>query len=416
MTNSYLQWENTRNSRFLEGTAGATEGAINTDERGTITLDNWTAKSEANIPFNLRFEQNLTVGAEFRGERLEDPVSIRQTGIPGLPIPADPALRDDTVSSELYAIYVEDNIYVTDRLVLTPGVRGDYHSEFGANLSPSLNASFDATSEISFKAGIARAFKAPNLYQLNENYLYFTMGNGCPVGFGAGNLGGGCYVLGNPDLEPETSVNKEFGIAYNDDAGWGAGLTYFHNDYRDRITSGVNPILQVPNPNQQRLPARVFRWENTPEAVVSGLEGNLLVPLLAGLNWRSNATYMIESEDKRSGQPLSLIPEYTIHSALEWQATDRLDVTLSASHFGKTEAPTLSPVTGVDEADTSALDPYTIVNIGLNFQAHERLRLGAGVTNVFDERLFRLGSGTTAGAATFNEPGRSFYLRASATF
>ncbi|MFD2237472.1 FepA family TonB-dependent siderophore receptor [Aureimonas populi] len=413
-TNSYVQWENTRNYRFLEGTAGASEGRItDSAEKGVITLQNWTAKSEANIPVTMMFDQNVTLGAEFRGEKLDDPISILQAGVPGLGTPADPADRETEASSELYALYVEDNIYVTDKLILTPGIRGDYHSEFGANASPSLNASYDLTDEISLKAGIARAFKTPNLYQLNENYLYYTMGNGCPAGFGLGSLGGGCYVLGNPDLDPEISVNKEIGIAYTNDGGWAAGLTYFHNDYKDRITTGINQVALVAAATGT---ARVFRWENTPEAVVSGLEGNLLVPILDTLNWRTNGTYMIESEDKQTGQPLSLVPEYTINTALEWQATDRLEFVLSAAHYGKTEAPTLNVVTGNAQANTDSLDPYTIVNIGVDFEAHENLRLGAGVTNIFDERLFRQGSGTSAGAATFNEPGRAFYLRASATF
>ncbi|MEH0069296.1 hypothetical protein V6L77_01520 [Pannonibacter sp. Pt2-lr] len=41
--------------------------------------------------------------------------------------------------------------------------------------------------------------------------------------------------------------------------------------------------------------------------MVQGLEGNLAVPVMDGLTWSTNATYMIESKDKRPNQPLSLI-------------------------------------------------------------------------------------------------------------
>ena len=46
------------------------------------------------------------------------------------------------------------------------------------------------------KAGIARVFKAPNLYQSSEGYLLSTRGNGCPNNVSEGS----CYLLGNPDL------------------------------------------------------------------------------------------------------------------------------------------------------------------------------------------------------------------------
>ena len=73
------------------------------------------------------------------------------------------------------------------------------------------------------KAGIARVFKAPNLYQSSEGYLLSTRGNGCPNNVSEGS----CYLLGNPDLDPEISVNKEIG-------GLCAG----------RLRGGHNPVPQ----------------------------------------------------------------------------------------------------------------------------------------------------------------------------
>ena len=36
--------------------------------------------------------------------------------------------------------------------------------------------------------------------------------------------------------------------------------------------------------------------------------------------------------------------------------------------------------------------------------------LGAGVNNVLDKQLFRESSSSQAGAATYNEPGRAYYV------
>lgn len=412
---SFIQWENTRNSRLLEGLAGGGEGAINTTERGTIILDNVTAKSEWDIPLFLAFDQVLTLGAEFRGEWMEDAISIRQATADGVAIPGvdpDPANRDPKSNAWLLGVYVEDNIQVNDRLILTPGLRIDHHSEFGANLSPSLNASYDLTDDLTLKMGVARAFKAPNLFQLNPNYVYYTMGMGCPIDYPSQG-GVGCYVVGNPDLDAETSINTEIGINYTNLDGLNAGITYFYNDYKDRISSGVVPIGAADPVNNAGW---FLLWENTPEAVVSGFEGNLILPIGYNLTWSTNATYMAKSENKSNGQPLSLIPEYTINSSLEWRATEQLTITPSLTHYGKTESPTLTATTGSEIENPLARDPYTLVGLGLSYDFQENYRLLAGVNNLFDDRQFRQGSGTSAGANTYNEPGRTFYLSLTANF
>jgi ferric enterobactin receptor len=51
-------------------------------------------------------------------------------------------------------------------------------------------------------------------------------------------------LQGNADLKAETSVNKELGIEYTDN-GVVAGLTYFRNDYKNKIESGLSPIGQA---------------------------------------------------------------------------------------------------------------------------------------------------------------------------
>ncbi len=54
------------------------------------------------------------------------------------------------------------------------------------------------------KAGIARVFKAPNLYQSSKGYLLSTRGNGCPNTIAEGS----CYLLGNPDLDRRSVSTK----------------------------------------------------------------------------------------------------------------------------------------------------------------------------------------------------------------
>ncbi|QJR80792.1 FepA family TonB-dependent siderophore receptor [Alteromonas pelagimontana] len=418
---SYLQWEGTKNSRLSEGLAGGPEGSINTDtgEMNTIKLRNVTAKSEWNIPLKLAgLNQTMTLGAEYRGERQDDD-SSNQAGlatadgvlIEGTEI--DPEKRDPISTADLFGVYVEDNIVLTDDIMLTPGVRFDKHSKSGTNWSPSLNMSWQATGELNFQAGISRAFKAPNLYQLNPNYVYTTRGNGCPADYP--NQGSGCSILGNPDLEHETSVNKELGMQYANSEGLNAGVTYFHNDYRNKIMTGNNAPEYILDGSRDGV-LQVFRWANAPEAVIEGLEGNLLIPISDNIEWSTNATVMLESKNKATNQPLSIVPDYTINSLFSWQVTEEWELVFSAQHYGETESPTVDPRSGDIVENPKDRPSYTIFNANTVFQLNNGFDVTFSVKNLFDKSVKREGTTLSAGANTYNELGRSFLVAATYHF
>ncbi|WP_374299994.1 FepA family TonB-dependent siderophore receptor [Paracoccus sp. (in: a-proteobacteria)] len=420
---SYLQWERTDNTRLCSGLAGSSEDnyvpCVDTDGDGeddafrynTIELDNIAAKTEWILPMDLAGRPSRTTfGAEYRGEFMEDPYSILNDLPEDLAelvgIPADPADRETSSEQHLLGFYVESNIEWNDRLTLTPALRFDHSDTFGNAWSPGLNATYAFSDEWTMKLGVARAFKTPNLFQLNPNYVYRTMGNGCPWVDGD-RLSGPCLVLGNPDLEAEKSLNSEVGIAYEGVQGINASLTYFHNDYDNRIGSG---FLQY---NTGATENRLYRWENEGKAVISGLEGNFSTDLGDRFGFNTNFTKMIKSE-KDNGEPLSLVPEYTINATLDWYATEDLTVTLSATHYGEIEAASVASTTGEVYEDTESRDSYTLVNLGANWQVNDTARVSAGITNLLDKTVVRTGSGSDAN--TFNEPGRAFYLSLNKSF
>ncbi|MFG6667041.1 TonB-dependent siderophore receptor [Halomonas sp. HNIBRBA4712] len=412
-----LGFEGTNNWRLNEGLAGGVEGSINTEAEGSVSrLRNYTFDGEVNMPTEMAGNTHVwTLGFEHRNNRLEDPYSVEGARSWGAAVPGlDPNNQDGKADDQTYALFAEDNIYLGERWVVTPGLRVDHHSQFGTHASPSFNTQFFATDTVTLKGGIAQAFKAPNLYQSNDNYLYYTRGFGCPFNY-TGNSGGGCYVQGNSDLDAETSLNKELGIEWADN-GYQASLTYFHNDYDDRIQAGLDEVGRTVADN-----GGIFQWENASKAVVSGFEGNLRVPLIghngSTLSWNNNFTYMIENENKDTGQPLSIIPEYTLNTSLDWWITPDLSVLLSGTWYGKQEPATRSisgtPQTG-DALDTRS--PYSVWGLNAQYYVTEDVRIGAGVENLFDERLFRESNSNGAGAATYNEPGRAYFMSLNVDF
>ncbi|QUS37344.1 TonB-dependent receptor (plasmid) [Falsirhodobacter algicola] len=409
---SYLQFETTDNTRLLEGTAGGGEGQINATDFGTVNLRNIAAKTEWVLPGQIGSHlATWTVGSEVRHERLNDSVIVDgavDVGFDYGDVEADSADRDPVLDQTLVGIYGEGNIEISDRLTLSPSLRADWGESFGVNISGAMNASYEISDRWTVKGGVARAFKAPNLYQLSSNYIYVTRGNGCPEG-----VDGPCYVLGNPDLEPETSVNSEIGIAYRDDFGTAATLTAFHNDYRNRIQSGDTLMAAADcTYDGAASSCKIFQWENIPRAVISGLEGSYATPLSERLTLTTNLTYILKSENKETGDPLSLVPEYTVNAWLEWRATDDLTITPSLTHYGRIEAAQYNALTNAEIEDAEDRDPYTIANIATRYAVDDSFFITGGITNLLDKDVSRTG----IGANTFNEPGRAYYVGLTKTF
>lgn len=401
-----FNYEKTNNTRLNEGTAGSGEGRINSRTFSTSRFDSYRAGGEISFPLELLREQTVTLGAEWNRDELNDPNSMNGTRAPGVSIngvSGDPGSRNSKNSATLSSLYVEDNIALTDSTEVIPGLRFDYHDTFGANWSPSLNISQGLGDSFTLKAGIARAFKAPNLYQSSEGYLLATRGNGCPVNVARGS----CYLLGNENLDPEVSVNKELGIEYSEQ-GYIAGITWFRNDYKNKIVSGTEVLGYASNGNN------ILQWSNGGKAVVEGLEGNVTIPLVQDtLEWRTNATYMIESKDKETGNPLSIIPKYTINTLLDWQVTQDFSTDLNWTMYGR-QKPRRHAESRTENGSMSdrEVGAYSIFGINFNYDITKNLRANAGINNLLDKQLYR----EADGASTYNEPGRAYYAGLTFTF
>ena len=409
-TKNVISYERTINSHLPEGLAGGPEGSYTGLDFVQSRLKNLRLSSEANIPFKLGVDNVLTVGAEFTDSKLDDPASNTQgfedqgktdvfNGIS--------ATRGGKASQRNWAAYVEDNISLTDKTHLIPAIRFDHNSDSGSNWSPALNFSHQIGENWLVKGGVARAYKAPNLYQTNPDFILYTRGQGCPLN--APNKVR-CYYMGNSNLKSETSINKEIGLEFNKN-GWQASATYFHNAYRNKIVIGENIIATSDIGNW------LLQWENTPKATISGIEGNLVIPLHDTLKWSNNFTYMHKSEDYQ-GNPLSLVPKHTINSTLSWTPNERFDANLTFTHYGRTKPRGVAinrlerdgnPRAGItpltSEHNQTQVGSYGIWGINAGYNWNKRVAVRGGISNLFDKKLYR----TTAGAQTYNEHGRAFY-------
>ncbi|HGM5490323.1 TPA: TonB-dependent siderophore receptor [Serratia fonticola] len=418
-TINYVQFERTRNTRLAEGLAGGTEGIFSSDSYNTTRLDDFLAHSEVSIPFDMWVPQTATLGTEWNQQKMKDPSSNSQSLTEGGPIPGLDTDRSPYSSAKIFSLFAENNAELTDSTMLTPGLRFDHHSEAGDNWSPSLNLTQELGDLFTLKMGIARAYKAPNLFQSNGNYVLYSRGQGCPASAGA------CYLVGNDDLKAENSINKEIGLEFHHE-GWLAGVTYFRNDYRNKIEAGYTAAGSTTN---GKTTTDIYHWENVPKAVIQGLEGTLNVPVSESVAWNNNATYMIENENKTTGDYLSIIPEFTINSTLSWQATEDLSMQTTMTWYGRQKPKKYNykgeAVTGPEKREVS---PYAVFGLSSTYAMTKNVSVTAGIDNLFDKRQFRAGNAQTtgnattnaymygAGAATYNEPGRTYFMSLNTQF
>ncbi|QDY40778.1 TonB-dependent siderophore receptor [Candidatus Pantoea soli] len=416
-TNTYARYEKTRNSRINEGLAGGTEGIFSDSGFSTIQLDDLLLHSEVSLPFEFGVNQTATLGSEWNQQRMKDPSSTTQAASNGAVPGIASTGRSPYARAEIFSLFAEDNMELTDSTMLTPGLRFDHHSIVGDNWSPSLNLSQGLGDDLTLKMGIGRAYKAPSLYQTNPNYLLYSNGQGCAASTGA------CYLQGNSDLKAENSINKEVGLEWKH-AGYQAGLTWFRNDYRNKIEAGYSPVSKASNGRTD-----IYKWENVPKAVVEGLEGTVNLPLADSVMWNNNFTYMLQSKNKETGDRLSIIPAYTLNTALSWQATQDLSLQTTLTWYG-TQTPKKydykgQPVTG---SARDKVAPYSVLGLSGTYAINRYASVTLGIDNLFDKRHFRAGNAQTtgntttgaylygAGANTYNESGRTWFMSLNTHF
>ena len=181
---TYFTFDQTRNYHYPEGLLGSTEGAYNGLNKSVGLLRNYRFSNELYIPFALGNTSHMvTVGAEASRSELDDAASMTQTMQVYAIVPwLKDKGRSGKVAQNEWAAFLEDNIMLpNNKTIVTPGIRFDSSTNSKSNWSPSFNFSHQVSENWKIKGGVARSYKAPNLYQSSPNYLLINASNGCPI-------------------------------------------------------------------------------------------------------------------------------------------------------------------------------------------------------------------------------------------
>ncbi|MFS8152532.1 ligand-gated channel protein [Vreelandella titanicae] len=317
-----------------------------------IEIANTTAKTSLVMPLGAHM---LTLGASYEEESLDDYTTNQ--------------ISDRTnVKQQQWALFIEDEWLLTDTWALTGGIRLDDAENYGSHISPRLYSVWNMTSDWTLKGGVSTGFRSPNLREATADW---------------GQTSRGGDVYGNPDLEPETSLNKELALLYANDTGLSGGITLFHNDFKDKITRIACPIDICTDGANDYGSDPTYRV-NVDEAVTQGAEVSIAAPLNDALALTASYTFT-DSEQKSgeyAGEPLTQLPRHQVSATLNWQASAKLSQWTKVTYRGEESQPTTGP------SQSSIVAPsYTFVDAGVGYQLNESTQLNAGIYNLFDETI-----------------------------
>lgn len=280
--------------------------------------------------------QVLTFGGEHRIE------TLKNSGLIG---------GEDDAKHQ--ALFVQDEITLSNNLILTAGVRGDKHEIFGFEASPRAYLVWEATPELIIKGGYGHAFKAPTLKQISPSYI---------------GAEGPHTFLGNAETRPESADSFEIS------ADWKRGplnlrATAFHTKVDDLITYRLIKSVTV-----GKLTRRTYLYDNIDQATLNGLETGFTWAINPNLNWNTNLTFL-HTKNEATGKELEDRPGITIASQLDWTIGHGWNARGAAEYYG---------------TQTSAgehLPAYALLNASIGKRLDKTFSLRAGINNLTDVRL-----------------------------
>ncbi len=295
----------------------------------------------------------VTIGAEYRQDIYKGAKIV--TG-EGSYIETREGLKKEGSEKNIsyWAIYLQDEWFITNNLLAVPAIRYDDSSIFSGEISPKIGLTYRIMPNLRLKASVGHAFRSPNVEEL---YQYFTTRMARFWN----------SVRGNPDLKPEKSMSYEIALEAEGDKMRGR-IALFYNDVKDLIQN-----ILVGGTGTQANP-QVFISSNIHKARIQGIEFEGGIELLKDLDLRLAYTYL-DAMNKTTDLPLTLKPQHKLIGKLSYEHRPwgmRLD--FWTEYVGRL-------IMGNQEKKS-----YNLYHINLTKNILKELTLYAGIDNIFDKK------------------------------
>ncbi len=310
-----------------------------------ISLNNDEAEGRAwsaQLQWRKRLEKHHVVfGAEYQSSFQEEQKNYDLDGV----------YLDSAEDSSVWAVFLQDDIYLSESISLNLGLRLDDYSSFGTTVNPRAALIWSPIAGTTLKAIYGEAFRAPNAFERYYNDSELTWKPSIA-------------------LDPETIQSEELVLEQQLGDGWRGVFSVYKNRIEDLIALSTDP--------QDDL----LIFINQGDAEAEGVEAEIEKRWPTGMSGAVSYTYQ-DAEDSQSGQRLV---NYATHMGKLKFNMPLLQSRLFASIEAAYESGRLT-LAGEDS------DSRTLVNFVLtSAQLVEGLTTTLGVYNLFDEAYSDPGS------------------------
>nr|WP_321402374.1 TonB-dependent receptor [uncultured Desulfobacter sp.] len=245
------------------------------------------------------------------------------------------------------AIFIQDEINITEALIVTLGTRYDYHEKFNGEWSPKIGALYKLGEHHRIRANYGEGFMAPTVTQNSSSYEATAMR---------------ITIHGNDDLQPESSKSYELGYEFFTDT------TAFKVSVYKTDVENLIDTQYLPGSSDEKI------YVNVDSATLQGFECELSQDITQNYNIRIGYQYL-DTEDESTGKELENRPRHTVNVRLNATLPWDIHATLGADYTGKQ----------ID--DDEKCDDFIVFNAQVSKTFYERITLRLGIDNIGDEDL-----------------------------
>ncbi len=193
------------------------------------------------------------------------------------------------------AIFIQDEINITDAFIITLGTRYDYHEKFNGEWSPKIGALYKLGAHHRLRANYGEGFMAPTVTQNSSSYVATAMRR--------------TTIYGNDDLQPESSKSFELGYDFFTDTTE-FKIAVYRTDVENLIDTKY-----LPGSSDEKM------YVNIDSATLQGFECELSRDITQNYSIRIGYSYL-DTEDESTGEELENRPRHTVNvrlnAALPW--------------------------------------------------------------------------------------------------